>query len=385
MTRGLVLAVLCASGVAAAQPISDREILGPRRGTELESFRVRFTHFDQEGRGYQSQADRPGPFSPGSEQATIEQPQAELIVRQGERVMHRLWVPVDVVSAASPDALDAISTASRHNEAGSFDLATTYQMDRRTDVTVRAAFHIEEPLRSWLLGVAGRRAFADDNTIISASLNQSLDWFDRFNLRGSRLGRAYRSSTNANLALTQLLSPTTVGHLNYGATVQLGELSNTWNAVPLRSGELGVEKMPALRHRHALVARIVQALPWRGALKGYYRFYADNWGIVAHTLETQLYQRVGRYGWLRGSYRVHVQSGAAFFTIAGDEGDGVLRTADSDLATFIAQSAGILAALDLRVRNRHVNGLHIDFGYEHYFRSNGLRANIYTCALGFRF
>ena len=37
-----------------------------------------------------------------------------------------------------------------------------------------------------------------------------------------------------------------------------------------------------------------QWLPWNGALRAYYRFYADDWGIVAHSVEAQLLQRLTR-------------------------------------------------------------------------------------------
>jgi len=379
----LLALALCATQARADDSLSDEAILGTRGGFRIESMRLRFTHFDQEGHGYQSQADRPSPSSPGSEWLQVEQPQLEVVAQQG-KFTHRLWVPIDVVSAASPDALDAVSTASRTNEAASFDLSSTYHANPVTDVTLRAAFHLEEPFRSWTLGVAGSRSFADGNTTIAASLNQVFDWLDRFNLFGTRLGRRYRSSTNANLSVTQLLSPTTVGYLGYGVTVQIGELSNTWNAVPLDSGELGLEVLPGLRHRHAFVGRIAQALPWKAVLKGFYRFYVDNWGILAHTLEAQLYQRLGRQFYLRANYRFHVQTAASFFSLSAPAADGALRTADSDLAAFDAQTVGILAGLDLKFVRR-LQGLHLDVGYERYFRTNDLRVNIYTCSAGFRF
>jgi hypothetical protein len=349
---------------------------------KLESIRARYTHFSQDGRGFQSQADRPAFDQPGSELATIDQPQIEIVARQG-KFTHRLWVPVDVVTAASPDAVDAVSTASRTNEAGTFDISHAYDVDRRSAVGLRYAFHLEEPFRSWQVGVFGRRSFADDNTTISASINQIFDWVDRFNIFGARLGRAYRSSTNGNVGVTQLLSPTTVGFLGYGVTVQLGELSNTWNAVPLDSKELGREILPGLRHRHAFVARISQALPWKGIIKGLYRFYVDNWNLLAHTIEAQLYQRFSSWLYLRASYRFHTQTAPYFWTTLA-AATARERSADSDLAEFNAQTFGILAGVDIRF-TRGLRDLHLDFGYERYTRTNGLDANIYTCSLGFRF
>jgi hypothetical protein len=363
---------------------SSGEILDDGDSLRVESVRLRFSHFDQDGRGYQSQADRPAPDQPGSERLDVKQIQGEIVARHG-RFTHTVWLPVDVVTGASPDALDAVSGSSRRNEAGSLDLTSSYQASEATEVSLRAAFHIEEPFRSWLLGGGGAHAFADGNTTVAASLNHAFDWFDRFDLRGKRQGAVFRSSTNGNLSVSQLLSPTTVGHLGYGLTVQLGELSNTWNAVRMETGELGPERLPRLRRRHAFVGRLAQALPWKpaAAVKGLYRYYLDDWGLRAHTLEAQLSQRLTDRLHLRATYRWDVQSGAGFFT-AGASAQARWRTADSDLAPFTARTYGLMAALDLDFVPGLEN-LHLDFGYELYLRSNDLAAVMYTSSFGIEF
>ncbi len=384
--RGFICACwLLASSTARADDDDDLFHLPPVR---IESIRTRFTHFAQNGLGWQSQAG--APMGPGSEEATVEQAQVEVVARQG-RLTHRLWVPLDVITAASPDAIDGdfpkgvdtVSSASRQNEAGSVELVTSYQADRRTEAFVRAGFHLEEMYRSWSLGTGGSRSLADDNAVVAASINQVYDWFDTFLINGTRVGHANRSSTNANLALTQLLSPTTVAHLNYGGTVQLGELGNTWNSVPLTTGVRGPEILPHLRHRHAFVGRIAQWLPWRGAIHAFYRFYVDNWGIVAHTVEAQLYQRLSPSVYVRVDYRVHVQQGVDFFTTRAAP-DGGYRTGDSDLASFVAQTWGAKLAVDLPFAQK-LRDAHFDLGVERYSRSNGLRASIVSCGVGFRF
>jgi hypothetical protein len=358
----------------------------------IDEFRVRFSHFEQWGRGWQSQAGAPN--QPGSEEATIEQPQAEILAHQGPRLRHRIWVPLDIITAASPDALDdlrdptgkvidTVSSASRQNEAGSLDILSTYQVDPRTSLSVHGGFHLEEHFRSWELGGGATRSFADDNATLAFSINQIIDWFDRFDIHGNRLARAYRSTTNGNLGLTQLLSPDTILSLNYGVTLQSGELGNTWNSVPMGHNMVAGEILPKFRQRHAFVGRLAEYLPWKGALKFFYRFYVDDWGLTAHTAEVELYQRLASWLYLRGNYRFHWQSGVDFWTDLGQPNNN-LRTADSDLQKFTAQTLGILAAVDVRFVKR-LRDLHLDFGYERYFRSNSLTANIYTCSVGFRF
>jgi hypothetical protein len=318
-----------------------------------------------------------------------------MVVTQGRHITHRIAVPLDVVTAASPDAIDGVwdgtrvvdvvSGPSRVVEAGSLDLTSSYRPDEKRQVYIQASTHVENPFRSWNAGVGGSRIFADGNTTVSGSISETYDWFDQFDIHGDRVARTNRLSSNGNLALTQLLTPTTIVNLNYGLTVQVGTLGNTWNSVPFAGGTgRGPEILPSVRQRHALVGRLAQWLPWRGALHGYYRFYADDWGLVGNTFEVELYQRFTSWLYLRANYRVHVQNGVRFFTTAADESSAALRTADSDLAPFVAQTIGGKVAIDLRFWRR-LRGLHADLGFERYFRSNNLYVNLYTCALGFLF
>src|SRR4051812_12252365 len=128
-----LLGVALPFGVAAdGDGLTDSEILGAPSGLQLRSLRLRTTYYEQDGRGYQSQAERSSTSTPGSERLLVEQPQLEAVATQG-RLTHRLWVPVDIISAASADALDATSRASLRNEAVNLDLATTYRATPATD------------------------------------------------------------------------------------------------------------------------------------------------------------------------------------------------------------------------------------------------------------
>jgi hypothetical protein len=232
------------------------------------------------------------------------------------------------------------------------------------------------------MGLAVSHSFAEDNAVIAANAAEIVDWFDRFDIQGNREGRTSRTSSSANVAFTQILTPTTVAHVNAGVTVQLGTLGNTWNSVPLDLTTRAPELLPQHRIRHALVGRIAQYLPWDGAFKGFYRFYVDDWGIVAHTLEFELYQRITRALYVRANYRVHTQQGANFFTTLATA-DDVLRTADSDLAPLGAQTVGVRIAADFPMRP--FRALHLDAGFERYFRTNDLAINMLTCGVGYRF
>jgi|HubBroStandDraft_4_1064222.scaffolds.fasta_scaffold52486_2 hypothetical protein len=363
--------------------LSDAEILGAQdRGFHIDSITTRITGFDQFGNGYQAQGG-PTPVSPGSERATILEPQADIEATQGDRWTHSVRVPVDLVSNASPHAVDVTSNASKHVESGSIDWAADYKLSPVADVALLGGVHLENPFRSWHGGIVRKRSFADGDTVLSASFVEVFDWFDRFDIHGGRHGRTDRSSTTGSVGVTQILTPTTLVNVNYGFTMQAGEMGNTWNSVPVSPETRGPEILPNERARHAVVARVAQFLPWDGALHLYYRFYADDWGLVAHSAEGELLQRISRSLYVGGHYRYHTQNGAYFFTTLAAP-DGALRTADSDLAPFHAQTLGGKVVIDAP-GNRDIRALHFEVGFDRYFRSNDLQVNVVTCATGYRF
>lgn len=367
----------------------DTEILGhDDTSLRVESVTTRITSYDQYGHGYQSKA---GPLlGPGSERATILEPQLQIVAMHGDRLRYVLSVPIDVVSAASPDAIDSgprsvdvVSSASRRNIAGTIDWTATYRVTSASDLSMNSGLHVEEPFRSWHGGLGASHAFAGGDTVLAASALEVFDWFDRFDIDGHRHGRAERSNSTASVGVTQIVTPTTVVSFNYGVTIQQGELGNTWNSVPLAGGDRGAELLPAERVRHAFVARASQFLPWNGALRLYYRLYADDWGLVAHSIEGQLMQRLSPFLYLGALYRFHTQTGVDFFTPLAAP-DLSLRTADSDLAPLDSHTIGGRIVLDVPI-DVPVRLLHFEVGYERYFRSNDLSMDIVTCATGYRF
>ena len=387
----VILVMVCgvpsrAVGDDSTALISDSDVLG--RDTlrlRVQAVTTRLSAYDQYGTGYQSKA---GPIlGPGSERLTVLQPQAEIVMTQGDKVTHRVWIPIDIITAASPNSwhpvADVVSGASRKTEAGTLQWTTTYRADALTHVSATHGLHLENPFRSWNAGLSFQRAFADQNTVVSAGLVGIFDWFDRFYVTGARNGRTQRSSTMGSLGLTQVLTPTTVVNVNYGLTAQLGELGNTWNAVPLANGERGPELLPSERIRHAIVGRMAQFLPWNGALRLHYRLYSDDWGILAHSIEGRLMQRLTPRLYVGALYRFHTQTSPRFFTTRAPV-DAPLRVADSDLARLDSHTIGAKLVGDTWVSGM-AQALHYEVGYDRYFRTNDLRIDVFTCSLGLVF
>ena len=375
------------TGRAEDGSFSDAEVLAPKPPVRVELVQTRITAYEQRGRGYQSQA---GPLAgPGSEALHVLQAQAEFVLHQGDRLTHRVWVPVDLVTSASANAIDSyyakpdvISRASAQNLSEEVQYQLSARADDQTTWIGSAGTHHEENFLSWLYSLEYQRSLAEDNATVSVALNQVLDWFDAFKVGGKRAGRASRSSTSLNVGVSQLLSPSTLVAASYGVTLQRGELSNTWNSVPTVTGARVREMLPSERLRHAASVSLAQWLPSDGALRLRYRVYRDDWDVTAHSVEGDLRQRVLAWLVLGASYRYHRQTSVSFFTTAASPA-ATLRTADSDLAGLWTQAIGANASVTLPASA--LGTLFLSCGYERYFRSDELEVNVATWASGFRF
>jgi hypothetical protein len=382
---------------------SDEAILAePRRKTRrvrVEDVRARMTFFDQYGRGYQSKAGPPE--GPGSERLFVWQPALSTTLRQrDERFSHSLSFVLDIVSAASTDALDAVSSASRENEAGTFDNTSSFQPNSRDKWSVRYGLHFEEPWRSGFGGFGYSGNFNDNNTTFSTSINFVYDYFDDLQPRGWNDGQTHRYTLNDNLSLTQVLSPTTLAIVSYGLTFQLGTLENGWNSVYIRDAKTygcwddpeqarpydcpnrQRDNWPRTRTRHAIALQLNQHIPrTRSTLKGRYRHYRDDFQLQAHTGEAFYYQWMGRRFYLRLGYRLHWQSGVGFYTqsITEREIDELYYTADSDLQGFYSHQGSVKGVIYITPPNSAKGGAsYLDLGYARYERTNDLHMNVFS-------
>ena len=294
-------------------------------------------------------------LGPGSERATIFEPQEEIVFTQGDASPTASGSRVDVVTAASPNSIappDVKSGASRRVESGSLDWTATYEPTTRS--TSRCETGSTWSSRS-ARGTAAWACAAPSPTRppwCRANALEVFDWFDRFDIHGDARRAHDRNTTTGSVGFTQVLTPTTVANVNYGITVDGGGARQHVEQRP--PGQRGARRgAPARRRARATRWSFAasQWLPWNGALRLYYRFYADDWGIVAHSMEGQLMQRLSPELYIGGYYRFHTQTGANFFTTLAPS-TGPLRVADSDLAPLESQTIGGKVVLDCRSSGR---------------------------------
>jgi Protein of unknown function (DUF3570) len=94
-----------------------------------------------------------------------------------------------------------------------------------------------------------------------------------------------------------------------------GDLNDPYKVVPI-GATLATslpDQRPDTRSRRALVAKYGHHYLWDGALKVIYRYYNDDWGIGAHTLEATYDQHLDSDWIVSPQIRIYTQSGASFY------------------------------------------------------------------------
>jgi len=368
-----------------------------KEGWKVEEAHVRFNYYDQKGFGYQSQA---GPGLAGSERLRVYEPMFYVRARQNSKVEHTVTVPVDIITSASTDAIDAMTSASLHNEAVTLHIDTRVQTT--DDDTLKFAYggHIEEWYRSIFGGFGYTRDLAQDNATFSVRVDGSFDAFKPYGPwpggvfpPGNR--RDFRGSLGGNAEVSQILNPTTWVKAGYGITWRKGELLTPWNSVPVLCNSdvtqcLGrvQEKFPRTRLRQTVSGLLAHYIPrTKSTVRVSYRFYTDDFDVRAHTLLGEVYQYVTERAYIGAHYRAHHQTAVNFWTT----NLGLLeldpnrpRTSDSDLAQFWAHEWGVKVLFHITQPGR-AHQHDIDVYFNRYTRTNNLSVNVGSIGYGYNF
>ena len=295
---------------------------------------------------------------------------------------------VDSITSASVDAMDAeISSASRQDSRAFLTVAASREVGDQT-ITLLGGISTEYDYNSAMIGGRWTRAFNKQNTTVSAQVRHYADTLDLYDIDGVNQGEDDRSTTDVTLSLAQVLGPRTVltGELYYG--VQDGYLGTPFHEVILADGRRVTERLPDERTRAAFGLWLNHAFSERFVGRFYYRFYDDDWGIQAHTVELEPQFKVGERTWVFPILRFHTQDGADYFGLPGTFlGSEDFITADRDLSEFTSEKYGFgfrtSFASGRTGWRRHMRGIESRLSY--YTREDGLESFSLSLAWSWRF
>jgi hypothetical protein len=237
-------------------------------------------------------------------------------------------------------------------------------------------YSTEFDYESWHGGLRVDRSLAQDNFILSFTYSAFLDRVHPF--RPSTSAFASWQDKNSHtfaLSVSQILSKSDLVLLGYDFTRQDGFLGGTQNSIEV-SGSRVDESLPPFRNRHATTLRYVHG--FNDALSGHmdYRFYFDDWGIQAHSVEPALYWAFAEDdGLVKAYYRFHTQSSADYYSGAFSR-RRIYMTSDSDLEGLAVNEGGFMASWKWHPKAGFFESLGLMGATIFYGRTNDLNAGI---------
>lgn len=356
--------------------------------------------------------DQDGDHSPvtggiGSEKLEVVSPVVVLAWRIDERLTLNADIGVDQISSASIGNIQM--------EIGSASIPAS---DTRTFATFRASRKFGRQALGLTLGTAKEYDYKSlsygldwavelngANTTLAASARRyddsiELIGIDGYGSQGIGMPRTEgwgdRTTTDLVVTLSQTLGRRTAGALELFLSDQAGVLSTPYHEVLLVSssplfpnGKPVAERLPDSRTRKALGARLNHAFTDGIVQRVAYRYYTDDWGIDAQTIDLETHFRLptGREMWVYPILRFHTQDGSDYFglplTFTGAED---YYTSDRDLSEIDTDKFGVgwsvftlpNESLMLRIDRFEVRG-------SYYERDDGLTGFTTSFAFGWTY
>ncbi|WP_303311554.1 DUF3570 domain-containing protein [Hymenobacter sp. BT730] len=313
---------------------------------------------------------------------------------------------MDYYASASTDRIDQVlSSPSSSDTRYHLDLGLSRQLaDKRTTVGLGGGFSKEYDYLSGNITASWAHASADGNRELSVAAQA---FFDRatvilpeeLRVNGRREdGTDTRQSYNLSLVYSQVLSQRLQAAVSTELVAQNGLLSTPFHRVYFKEtgGALGsakTELLPRQRYKYPVGLRLNYYATDLVQLRGYYRFYNDNFGITAHTLELETPVKVTPFFVLYPFYRYHTQTAARYFAPYLEHSiTDTYFTSDYDLASFAANKFGLglryspvygIGRFKTPFGGRVAKFKALDVRYAYYRQSVGLTASLLSADLSF--
>jgi len=310
-----------------------------------------------------------------------------------------LGLGVDHYSSASSDKIDpnTISSASSADTRFYPSLAWSIRNEKnRTTLGLNTSFSNEFDYRSFGIGASFTKTSKDNNREFTGKAQA---YFDQWSVilpielrtnTGNREHDDYpsspRNSFSAALDLSQVVNRNLQVMLITEPTYQSGLLATKYQRIYFKNGSLSTETLPDTRFKLPVGLRANYFAGDKLIIRSFYRYYQDNWGIKAHTVDLELPLKITPFFSISPFYRYYTQTAAKYFAPYGQHDPSeTYFTSDYDLSAFHSQYFGSgfrMAPPEGVFKIKHFNSLEIRYG--HYLRSNGLTSDQLSLQLKFK-
>jgi hypothetical protein len=303
---------------------------------------------------------------------------------------------VDHYTSASSDKIDpySVSSASYSDTRIYPSVNWNIQNEKKgTTVGFTGSFSNEFDYNSLGAGVNFTKTSKDHNQEFNAKLQGYFDTWKVIypvELRGNDFGRGNKSegsqprnSYSASFSFAQIVNKRLQVLFLADPAYQSGLLATKYQRVYFKDGTERVENLPDSRRKLPLGVRANLFLGDRFVLRSFYRYYMDDWGLKAHTIDFELPVKITSFVSVSPFYRYYTQNAIDNFApYAMHNTTETFYTSDYDLSKFNSHFWGTGLRLSppngvFKIKNW--NSLELRYG--HYNRSEGLNSNIVSLAV----
>jgi hypothetical protein len=310
----------------------------------------------------------------------------------------------DTYTSASSDMIDPTTITSQSYEDQRYYPSLFWSVNNpQTGNTFGAnvSYSQEWDYKSYGGGLNFTKSFNEDNTEISVKVNAFFDkWWmilpDELRPEGYPSGTRGRfnelpvnprNSFNLSMAFSQIINERLQMSLIIEPNMQRGQLATPYQRVYFNTPDsVRVEKLPTERWKLPIGVRANYFFGDNVIGRGFYRFYIDEWGLKAHTLELEAPIKINPFFSIAPSYRYYQQNGISYFAAINEHKlSDEFYTSDYDLSKLHSHSFGA------NLRWKPVNGVlgmkhfsKVELRYLHYQRSTALSSNIVSLYLQFQ-
>ncbi len=337
----------------------------------------------------------------GSEQLTDFAQSIDLVLKATDRLnrQHTLTfdMNIDHYTSASSDKIDplTVSSASRSDTHIYPSIAWTVQNSaKRTTRGIALSYSTEYDYKSYGINLSFAKASADNNRELSLKAGAFFDTWKVIlpaELRPEGYGSGAhgdrdpidykpRNSYNASLSLSQVINKRLQVLLTVEPAFQQGLLSTPFHRIYFQDGAETVERLPGSRLKLPIGLRLHYFMGDKVIVRAFYRYYIDDWGMQAHTINLETPIKLTSFVSVSPFYRFSHQSAVRYFAAYGQhKSTDTYYTSDYDISDFTSQFIGTgirLAPPGGLLGISHWQSVELRYG--HYVRSTGMVANSLT-------
>ncbi|UII19912.1 DUF3570 domain-containing protein [Fulvivirga ligni] len=308
---------------------------------------------------------------------------------------------VNVYSSASTDNIDSrISSASKEDVRASFEIGYNKDYTPTHQYSVSAGGSTETDYISTYLKGGWSASSSDQNQTLNLAASAYFDsWLPIFpeEIRGTDnavITTNKRNSYALSATYSQVINQKLQASLLFDLVYQSGLLSTPFHRVYFKDENMPkIEKFPDSRWKYPVGLRINYYLSDLIISRLYYRFYADNFGITAHTANIELPISVTNWLTLSPFYRFYTQTKADFFAPYQMHNiTAAYYTSDYDLSAFNSHKVGmgiyyspLYGISRMKLSKNKLSMLKgIELRGAHYQRGDGLKAFLVSLNCNFK-